>query len=651
MAKGKGAAVAELPVRELVLYKHGVGFFRREGKVSADVVELTFRHDEINDVLKSLVVVDRGEGQVLGVRYQTPPDAAARAADSSIALSDAASLRDLIRDLRGRRVELELLEIKVRGRLVGLDLGEGDDALDDTLISILADDGQVQVHRLKILRSIALLDERAAHDLTYFLDTSLREDLRRTVSVQLSPGKHRLSVSYVAPAPTWRVSYRVVAESQDGEGGTALLQGWGLFDNRLGEDLDGVRVTLVAGQPISFIYDLYASRIPERPVVQDQARVAPGPVAFEAEMQAKAAGAVDAEAGMGMRLRRMAPAPAAAMPAAEVGAAAPAQAEGREAGEFFRYEVTTPVSVRRGESAMVPILGADVAYRRELLYNDAKLPHHPVAALRFTNDTGLTLERGPATVVVDGDYSGEAVVAFTRAGGEVTLAYAVELGIRVTERTTRRNEMAGLSIREGYLLINEYAVQETTAAIENHTAEAQTVTVEAAIQAGFELFETPAPDAETAAHRRWRIPVEAHRSAEFTRSERRLITRHEQLDGLDLRRLQAYLRDKWLDRGTFDALAGLLDAYAAIEAAEVEQEKLKAERGELYERQTQLRENLTALKAEGQEAALRSRLLAQLEASEDRLEAIDGRLKTLDEEVASLRGRIAQTLEGLSKGD
>lgn len=646
--KGKGN-VANLPVREMVLYKHGVGFFRREGKLSAETVEMTFRQDEINDVLKSLVVIDRGDGQVLGVRYQTPPDIEAQMADSLIHLSDAASLRDLIRDLRGRRVELELLETRVRGRLVGLDLGEGDDPLADTLISILADEDEVQVHRLKTLRSLMVLDEQAAHDLTYFLDSSLREDLRRTVSVQLTPGKHRLSVSYVAPTPTWRVSYRVVAEGEGEEGGMALLQGWGLFDNRLGEDLDVVQVTLVAGQPISFIYDLYASRIPDRPIVEDEARVAPGPVEFEAEIQAKAARPADEAAGMGMRMRRMAAAPAAAMPAAEADAAAPAQAEGREAGEFFRYEVTAPVSVRRGESALVPILGTDVTYRRELLYNGAKLPHHPVAALRFTNDTGLTLERGPATIVIDGDYTGEAVVPFIRDGEEVYLAYAVELGIRVTERSTQRREMAGLSIREGYLLINEYAVHETTAVIENNTADTQTMTLAAPIRANFELYDTPDPDAETATHRRWQVPVDAHASAEFTRSERRLVTRHEQLSGLDLRRLQLYLRDKWLDRETFDALAGLLDAYAEIDAAEAEQAKLKAERGEVYERQTQLRENFSALKAEGKEGALRSRLLGQLEASEDRLEAIDGRLKALDGEIASLHERIAQTLKALSK--
>src|SRR2546421_276853 len=99
-----------LPVREMVLYKHGVGFFRREGEFDGDEITLTFRHDEINDVLKSLAAFDQQGGQVLGIHYQTPMDKAARLADSAIRLSDSGSLLDLLRDLRGRIVTLLLNE-------------------------------------------------------------------------------------------------------------------------------------------------------------------------------------------------------------------------------------------------------------------------------------------------------------------------------------------------------------------------------------------------------------------------------------------------------------------------------------------------------------------------------------------------------------
>lgn len=645
--------MSELPVREMTLYKHGIGFFRREGEVEGDEVTLTFRHDAINDVLKSLVVVDQGEGHVRGIRYQTPLDADAAQADSSIRLSDHASLRDLLRDLRGRHVELRVDGETVTGRMAGIDLFDVEQApLDSTLVSIVREPGnEVATYRLSDVRSLRLLDARAEHDLHFFLDTSLSEDLSRTVAVRLSEGSHRLVVYYVAPSPTWRVSYRLVAETDEqSDTGTALLQGWGLFDNRFDEDLEDVRVTLVAGQPISFIYDLYSSRIPERPVIEEQARVAPGPVEFRAERRLAKRPPIQAMyAGYAAASAREMPAP---MPAAGLDreeAAVQPVAEGQEAGAFFEYRVTTPVSVKRGESALVPIISADIAYTRELLYNGAKLPSHPVVALRFANTTGLTLERGPVTIVEDGEYRGEAVIPFTKSGSEVYLAYAVELGVRVVERSARHTEMAGLVIREGYLLINEYQVQTTTYMLENDTDQDHVITIEAPVTSQYELFDTPPPDAETATERRWRVEVGARGEAIFTRRERRLTSRHEQISDLDYRRLERYLRDRWLDQATFDALSTLLDNLAFIEQAKQEQDKLKAERGEVYEREAQLRENLHALKPTGQEGHLRARVLQQLTASEDRLDAIDTRVDELTRQIEQAEARIKEILTELEQ--
>jgi hypothetical protein len=643
-----------LPVTDLVLFKHGIGFFQRRGQPEADEVTLTFRHDEINDVLKSLVVLELGEGEVLGIHYQTPFDQE-RLSDSSIRLSDKASLCDLIRDLRGRMVELLVMDAAARGRVIGLDLARQDEPLENSLVSIVRpEDGQVQVFQLKAIRGLSLLDARAEHDLSFFLDSSMSEELRRSLTIRMSAtGAHHLAVSYVAPSPTWRVSYRIVAQSDEGlQTGRAVLQGWGLFDNRLDEDLENVSVTLVAGQPISFIYDLYSSRIPERPVVEDEARVAPGPIEYRAE-RAKRARAADFIGGGHAEARQVM---AMAMPVAAEAEfmdmamdSLPAAAEGQEAGEFFQYVVTKPVSVRRGESALVPILSAELGYARELLYNGAKLSAHPVIALRLDNATGLTLERGPVTILIDADYKGEAVIPFTRAGSEVYLAYAVELGIRITEHKDHHVEMAGLNIRDGYLIINEYDVQVTRYLIDSATPADETVTIEATIEQGYEPFEMPPPDAETASERRWRVSVPARGSAEFSRRERRLRMRHEQVQNLNYRQLRQYFKDRWLDERAFKRLEDLLSNLALINQAHADGETLKAERASIYERQGQLRENLNALKADGEEGMLRARMLRQLEETENRLDEISGKMADADRAVADAQARITQILAELQE--
>src|ERR1051325_6409441 len=66
------ALPAELPVREVVLYKHGVGFFERSGRLGAgESARLDFNASEMNDVLKSLTVVEKGGGKVSGLRYDS----------------------------------------------------------------------------------------------------------------------------------------------------------------------------------------------------------------------------------------------------------------------------------------------------------------------------------------------------------------------------------------------------------------------------------------------------------------------------------------------------------------------------------------------------------------------------------------------------
>ena len=643
--------MVELPVREMVLYKHGVGFFVREGMLEGERLTLTFRQDEINDVLKSLAVFDRGGGQVLGIHYQTPMDKAARLANSSIHLSSAASMNDLLRDLRGRRV---LLGVEVSpgivevfgGRVIGVDEWETEKLRRPHLVSLLGDDGQIRAFRFTDLRTLNIEDGLARHDLGYFLDTSMSEDTRRAVNIRLSAGEHQLVVFYVAPSPTWRVSYRLVAESEEGGAkGKALLQGWGLLDNRLEEDLENVRVTLVAGQPISFVYDLFSSRIPERPLVQDEARIAPGPIEFAAEAAPKMQDEMEAD---GARYAMFARA-AVPLSRAEMAKSAAVSTETKDTGEFFQYIVTMPVSVRRGESALVPIISSEINYERELLYNGAKLPNHPVAALRFDNSSGLTLERGPVTLVEDGDYKGEAVVPFTRPDNQVYLPYAVELGIKVTERHTTSRQTYGLHIEKAMLVYEEYLMEQINYALENTTGKPQTVTIEATKRADWEMFGTRVADVATSDALRWRIEIAPHSTGLFTRKERHRITRSEQLHDLTYQRLQQFLENQWLDQAVIGSLSVLLDNHALIQQAQTQQQTLGAERKTIYEQQEQIRANLGALGGSEQEAALRGRLLKQLEGGQNRLEEIDKLMADLKERISDAEKRIQQIVSKLEK--
>jgi hypothetical protein len=289
----------------------------------------------------------------------------------------------------------------------------------------------------------------------------------------------------------------------------------------------------------------------------------------------------------------------------------------------------------------------ELPYRRELLFNDAKLPRHPVAALRFVNETGLVLERGPVTVVEDGAYHGEALVPFTRQGADVFLAFSVELGVTVTSSTRHRQETAGLRIAGALLEVKHATVATTIYRLENTLGAAQRVTVEHPIWAGADVVDTPAPESRTADHYRWTVTCPARRATTFTVAERRFDWQSSHVLDLTYERLREFLSRNWLDQATMARIRGLLDERAAIARNEQEIAILQAERAEIYAREEQLRQNIAALGTSGDEGALRRQAVAQLGASEERLGAVAARIAALGEENARRTAAIDAALEGL----
>jgi hypothetical protein len=645
--------MSHTPITHMTLYKHGVGFFCRRGVVEGEEMKLTFRREEMNDILKSLTVIDHGGGQVRGIDYGTPQSQEERLSGCSVQLAKGRSLRDLLEALRGRQVQITLKEGATEsGLLLGLD-EDGEKPLNASFVPLLREGAEtVAVIPIADVQNVELLEDEAAADLRFFLQTALGQETHRSVTVRLSPGEHDLEVSYIAPASTWRVSYRLVL----GDGGAepeAFLQGWGIFDNRLEEDLTGISLSLVAGMPISFVYDLYTPFTPERPVVEEEKRVAAAPVAFEGAVlgaeEAKAAPApgagVGLAAGMGMMMMRSAAplAPEVADTTQGMAQTAPVAASGQPLGELFQYVVSAPVTVGRGQSAMVPIVEARLPYRKDLIYNGAKMPVHPVATVRMNNNTGLTLERGPVTALEGLEYVGEAVLPFTTAGDEMVVSYAVELGVRVRETVKSEQETQGLKVKKAYLVFEEHDIRRTTYRAENRTPKEVRVLVEHPRSGTHEIFDTPQPEETTGEQLRYAVTVGAGGETEFTVSERRLTYRSEELKKQSYSSLKKYLKNKWLDEDTYEDMSKLLEMWGRIDVQQANIAEQEQRRQEIYKAQEQIQKSMSVLSATGKEGELRARYVDELEKGQEELAAIEKLIAGLREQIA----KIEKSVEGM----
>jgi hypothetical protein len=693
----------DLPIRRIVLYKHGVGYFERRGDVTGTALRLSFPRAAMDDVLKSLVALDLGSGQIHGVDFETPEDRAAQIARGSIHLSDDRSLLDLLRDLRGRPVRLWFEESRDEprkrfglggrrepgppadadagppvpdmppptrtheGLVIGVDVEDRENLLRTPMVSIYQTDGRrIRSFPIREVKRVEILDDRAAEDLTYFLRAAQSEEDRRAATLRLSDGEHDLLVGYIAPAPAWRVSYRILAENQEPNGDSApevlgsqfsvLLQGWGLFDNQLDEDLEDVALTLVAGMPVSFRYRLYEPHTPERPLIADEERTVTAPIEYMGGMPPPAppqAPMMAAAAPMAKMLARPMTLSAddsaterLSMDALESSTAA--ASTGAERGALFQYQVAHPVSVARGQSAMVPIVGQRLQARKELLYNSRKLPKHPVASLRMRNETELTLERGPVTVLEQGDYAGEAVLPFTRAGGELIVPYAVELGISVVEEHQAERQTRGISVRDEYLLVQEWDVRRTRYHIHSTLTNQVDVTVEQELLPNHELTDTLAPAEQAQGLARWTVACPANAETALVVGQRVETSRWERVRGFSNEQLREFLKNRYLDDATYQALAGVLELYRQIEAHGRRIEEIERERTAIYRQQQQIQGSLSPLGREGEEGALRQRYVATLGGLEDRLAALAAEQQRLSDEIARIEGEARAKLAELT---
>jgi len=262
-----------LKLTRVFLYRNGIGYFEREGHVEGDIMRIKVRKDQINDLLKSLTVVNRKGGHAVSISMPLDPQTWANAALATLA-PGRGNLAQVLDALRGTQVTLTTSERSISGRIVMVEEieEEAESTRSDRPAPIrqdhritLLDGGEMKVARLSKIQSVEFQDGDLAMQFHRSLDASAGEGMFQQVEVSIrlaGAREHDLAVSYVVPAPMWKPTYRVVLP-KEGKG-KALLQGWAVVDNTSGEDWRNVRLGLTSGAPIAFRYDLHTPRDVER---------------------------------------------------------------------------------------------------------------------------------------------------------------------------------------------------------------------------------------------------------------------------------------------------------------------------------------------------------------------------------------------------
>jgi len=550
------ATESPLALQRVVLYRNGVGYFERSGSIEGRTLRLRVRKDQVNDLLKSLVVVDR-KGRVLGVSLPLDPQSWHKAALAALTPGHG-KLASVLDSLRGTEIDVVADGRRIVGRIVMVErmepVGDQPDGIpilprpgsvpaepfEDHKLTLL-DGDTLHVVRLSEVENLILRDGDIAMQLHRHLDASAGEGMFQQVELEVrldGDDTHDLAISYVAEAPLWKPTYRLVLD--DKQPGRALLQAWAVVDNTSGESWRDVQLSLTSGAPLAFQYDLHTPREGVRPdlshsAVHKQASVAlgertvadegaagpmapaeapaaaPEPAMEEAESDAYASDGDDAlrekmggtgSARAKAEARRSArpqaskptvgaatgaPAPVAPPPppvvsydAMQTNAAADARAA-RVSG-LTRFDLPAKVTLPDGSATMVALIQKPVAGEQVFLYkpggSGSGYELNPYRVVRFQNDTEFVLEPGPISIYAGGSFVGEGLAEAVGSREKAVIPFAVEPSIVVrqqVEHTGQKTEKVKLV--RGVLEVEAFEQVKTTWTVQGEGREAQRVLV------------------------------------------------------------------------------------------------------------------------------------------------------------------------------
>ncbi len=653
-APARDAAALDLPVTRLALFTSGVGYFEHSGVVRGEQeMLLTLPKAEMDDFLQSLVLQDLGGGSIEPVRYSSQAPLGRLLDGYSLDLSSNVTLLELLAQARGEQVRLEG-PTTIEGALLGVEEQRTEEGETRAFVTV-ATAGGVRRVALADVSAVQFLDPELAAEIDAALATIVanRDDDSATVRLRFSgEGERQVRVGYVREMPVWKSTYRLVV----GDEGQGTLQGWAIVDNPTDEPLENVQLSFVAGQPISFVTSLYEPVWAVRPRVEVKATGGLVPGIDVGQADADFAGMARESA---FDASVFPPAPVAAAPQMS-GAGVTGQAQTAATASSFAYHVEEPVTIGRNESALVPLVVAEVTAERLALFDSGNHARHPLHAIRLVNDTGLQLAAGSVTIYDEVGFAGNAQLPELLPEEERLLAFAVDLELAVTvESGARSTDVTRAAIRGNVLEVTELTRQTFEVRVSGVPEGGRFLVVQTPAMPGFDIVEPrPAPPLSNGRPRFGIAMVGAGGTVPEDRSvPTHLICRPgnacslevvaERLDSQSLTlanlasdRLVFFLENVELsaeDRATLDRIVNLQRELAAVDRAA---ERTRNEIQVLFQEQQRIRSNMAAL---DRDSDLYRRYVTELTEQEDTLQE----LRQLGREQQEERDALQQRLDDL----
>ena len=531
----RAVAARKLQLRRIVLYKSGVGYFEHTGRVRGnEQVQIDLTGSQLDDVLKSLTARDLNGGRIVGASYnsQEPTDRQLEA--MRIPVSSDTNLLVLLQNLRGAELEMRTAAGVFSGRILSVQermRSQTGGQVATEQISLMSDTGVVRSFILEPTTQLRLKDGTLQQELLRalgLLDSSHKQDTHRLLLSTAGTGERDVTISYTSEVPVWKTTYRIMLPGgADASGAKAFLQGWAIVDNTVGEDWTDVELSLAAGAPQSFIQTLSQPYYTQRVTVPMPSgfRLSPqthgGTMAVSDRMQSAGAlrtvgqlmaprdlpgpgGGLPGGLGGGDILGALGPRASGAVgrqaqgSTDETDALAPLSinaAQGSKLGELFEYKLRDKVTIRKNESALVPIIQTTISAERVALWNAGMGTARPLRALWIQNTSSLVLDGGSFNVIDGGAFGGEGLLDSIQPGEKRLISYAALLGMQTVAKHDGNvpPKVTRMRIERGIIMRTIDSRQRTIYTIRNENTSSQVLVLEHPIRNDWKISNDAKP--------------------------------------------------------------------------------------------------------------------------------------------------------------
>jgi len=692
-------AAARLPVTRVILYKNGVGYFEHAGHVrGSQDVNVDFTTAQLNDVLKSLTVLDLGKGRITGVSYNSAAPLEKRLGSLRLPVGENPTTAQFLDALRGARVEVRNGSETASGRLLSIEdrdvAGKGDQKITLTQISVVSDSGEVRIFDLTPSTSVRVAEKEVNEEVGKYLGlvaSTRDQDVRRMTISTAGDGERNLLVSYISEVPVWKSTYRIVIPNQ----GKPLLQGWAIVDNTVGEDWKDVELSLVAGAPQSFVQELSQPYYTRRPVValpenamltpqtheatmEEAAPAPPPPLPYNAVVGGVPGGVAGGSMGKLATPMRIsgsaggigsgsgpgfgpgsgggtgggvfhgngAPRPDATVMADSIESGTTV-GETREIGDLFEYKLPDRVTIRKNQSALVPILQSRIDAEKVSVWNPSE--SSVLRALWVNNTSDLTLDGGSFNVLEGDAFAGEGLMDAIKPGEKRILSYAGDLGVLVDAKQKNDNQrVTKVVIAHGTMTQSTQERQENTYTIRNRDTATRTVVIEHPARSGWKLTDDDEKPAESSASfHRFRLTVEPKKTTTLLVKEYRPIMNSYSLTNVTDNQIKFFLDQKMINLDVERALRRIVTQKNDITAIDAVITGRRAQVTSISDDQQRVRENMKALKGSSEEKALIERYVKELNEQEDRVQALRREISELQQKRDAAQSTLNGMIEAL----